>query len=32
MIAAASVVIDHFHLLKVGEHWSIVRELWDAEP
>jgi hypothetical protein len=26
------VVIDHFHLLKVGELWSIVSKLWDAEP
>ena len=26
------VVIDHFHLLKVGECWSIVSKLWDAEP
>jgi hypothetical protein len=26
------VVIDHFHLLKVGEPWSIVSKLWDAEP
>ena len=26
------VVIDHFHLLKVGERWSIVSKLWDAEP
>ena len=25
------VVIDHFHLLKVGDHWSIVSKLWDAE-
>ena len=25
-------VIDHFHLLKVGERWSIVSKLWDAEP
>ena len=25
------VVIDHFHLLKVGERWSIVSKLWDAE-
>jgi hypothetical protein len=26
------VVVDHFHLLKVGERWSIVSKLWDAEP
>jgi hypothetical protein len=26
------VVIDHFHLLKVGERWSIVSKLWDTEP
>ena len=26
------VVIDHFHLLKVGERWSIVSKLWDVEP
>jgi hypothetical protein len=26
------VVIDHFHLLKIGERWSIVSKLWDAEP
>ena len=26
------VVIDHFHLLKAGERWSIVSKLWDAEP
>ena len=26
------VVIDHFHLLKVGERWSIVSKIWDAEP
>jgi hypothetical protein len=25
-------VIDHFHLLKIGERWSIVSKLWDAEP
>lgn len=39
-VAAATVretdhhgaVIDHFHLLKVGERWSIVSKLWDAEP
>jgi hypothetical protein len=30
--ATHGVVIDHFHLLKVGEHWSIVSKLWDAEP
>ena len=29
---AHGVVIDHFHLLKVGERWSIVSKLWDAEP
>jgi hypothetical protein len=26
------VVIDHFHLLKAAERWSIVSKLWDAEP
>jgi hypothetical protein len=26
------VVIDHFHLLKVRERWSIVSKLWDGEP
>jgi hypothetical protein len=26
------VVIDHLHLLKIGERWSIVSKLWDAEP
>ena len=25
-------VIDYFHLLKVGDKWSIVSKLWDAEP
>jgi len=25
-------VIDHFHLLKVGDRWAIVSKLWDAEP
>ena len=30
--AAHRVVIDHFHLLKIGERWSIVSKLWDAEP
>jgi Putative lumazine-binding len=25
-------VIDHFHLLKIGERWWIVSKLWDAEP
>jgi protease I len=25
------VVIDYFHLLKVGDSWSIVSKLWDAE-
>lgn len=25
-------VIDHFHLLKVGDRWRIVSKLWDAEP
>src|SRR5262245_61788407 len=25
-------VIDYFHLLKVGDSWSIVSKLWDAEP
>ena len=24
-------VIDHFHLLKVGDRWSIVSKLWDSE-
>ena len=24
-------VIDHFHLLKVGERWWIVSKLWDVE-
>ena len=26
------VVIDHFHLLKVGERWWIVSKLWDEAP
>jgi hypothetical protein len=25
-------VIDHFHLLKAGDRWSIVSKIWDAEP
>jgi hypothetical protein len=25
-------VIDHFHLLKVGERWWIVSKIWDAAP
>ncbi len=25
-------VIDHFHLLQVGDRWSVVSKLWDAEP
>jgi hypothetical protein len=25
-------VIDYFHLLKVGDTWSIVSKLWDAAP
>jgi len=25
-------VIDYFHLLKVGETWSIVSKVWDSEP
>jgi hypothetical protein len=25
-------VIDHFHLLKVGDRWSIVSKIWDTEP
>ena len=25
-------VIDHIHLLKVGERWWIVSKIWDAEP
>jgi hypothetical protein len=25
-------VVDHFHMLKVGERWWIVSKLWDAEP
>jgi len=24
-------VIDHFHLLRVGERWWIVSKLWDSE-
>ena len=24
--------IDYFHLLKVGDRWSIVSKLWDSEP
>jgi hypothetical protein len=24
-------VIDYFHLLKIGDRWSIVSKLWDAE-
>jgi hypothetical protein len=24
--------IDYFHLLKVGETWSIVSKVWDSEP
>jgi hypothetical protein len=24
--------IDYFHLLKIGERWSIVSKLWDSEP
>ena len=24
-------VIDYFHLLKIGDNWSIVSKLWDAE-
>ena len=24
-------VIDYLHLLKVGDDWSIVSKLWDAE-
>jgi len=27
-----NVPINHFHLLKTGERWSIVSKLWDAEP
>ncbi len=38
-VAAATVqetdhhgaVVDYFHLLKVGDRWSIVSKLWDAE-
>lgn len=25
-------VLDHFHLLKVADRWSIVSKLWDTEP
>lgn len=25
-------VIDHFHLLKIGQRWWIVSKIWDAEP
>jgi hypothetical protein len=25
-------VIDYFHLLKVGNTWSIVSKVWDSEP
>ena len=25
-------VIDYFHLLKVGDTWSIVSKVWDSEP
>ncbi|MEO7271197.1 MAG: nuclear transport factor 2 family protein [Vicinamibacterales bacterium] len=28
---AHGVVIDYFHLLKVGATWSITSRLWDAE-
>ena len=28
---AHGTVIDYFHLLKVGDNWSIVSKLWDAE-
>ena len=38
-VAAAAVrelyhdtAIDYFHLLKVGDRWSIVSKLWDSEP
>ena len=24
--------IDYFHMLKVGDRWSIVSKLWDSEP
>ena len=24
-------VIDYFHLLKIGDRWSIISKLWDAE-
>jgi hypothetical protein len=24
-------VIDYLHVLKIGDHWSIVSKLWDAE-
>jgi adenylate cyclase len=30
MFLAFEGVTDHFHLLKVGENWSIVSKLWDA--
>jgi hypothetical protein len=28
---AHGTVIDYFHLLKIGNAWSIVSKLWDAE-
>jgi len=28
---AHDTVIDYFHLLKIGNTWSIVSKLWDAE-
>ncbi|MEO6221645.1 MAG: nuclear transport factor 2 family protein, partial [Vicinamibacterales bacterium] len=28
---AHGTVIDYFHLLKIGDRWSIVSKLWDAE-
>src|SRR5262245_64799653 len=28
---AHGTVIDYFHLLKIGNTWSIVSKLWDAE-
>jgi hypothetical protein len=38
-VAAATVrelyhdtAIDYFHLLKIGDRWSIVSKLWDSEP
>jgi len=38
-VAAVSVrelyhdtAIDYFHLLKIGDRWSIVSKLWDSEP